>query len=103
MDSSIIGAFVGSTRATRENGGDVKLAKVNPDVGALFELTCLDQSSAYTLRRTRRSENTAPPCKEELLASRCKLRDPLGQRPPAKVLDGVPLDGLAALPPLVFR
>ncbi len=42
LDGSIIGAFVGSIRAARENGGNVKLAKVNPDVGALFELTCLD-------------------------------------------------------------
>ena len=42
LDSSIIGAFVGSIRAAREEGGDVKLAKVNPDVGTLFELTCLD-------------------------------------------------------------
>ena len=43
LDSSIIGALVGSMRAARENGGDVKLAKVNPDVQTVFELTRLDR------------------------------------------------------------
>ncbi len=42
LDSSVIGALVGSMRAARENGGDIKLAKVNPDVGTLFQLTRLD-------------------------------------------------------------
>ncbi len=43
LDSSIIGALVGAMRAARENGGDVELAEVNPDVRTLFELTRLDR------------------------------------------------------------
>lgn len=43
VDSSVIGALVGTMRTARDAGGDVKLARIPPDIAAIFELTRLDQ------------------------------------------------------------
>lgn len=42
IDSSGLGALVSLAKRLRELGGDVRLAGLNPDLRALFELTRLD-------------------------------------------------------------
>ena len=42
IDSSGLGALVSLAKRLREQGGDLRLAGLNPDLRALFELTRLD-------------------------------------------------------------
>jgi anti-sigma B factor antagonist len=43
MDSSGLGALVGGLRATREAGGDLRIARPNAQVRTVLELTTMDR------------------------------------------------------------
>ena len=48
IDSSGLGALVTISKQVREQGGDIRLAGLNEDLRALFELTKLDTLFAIT-------------------------------------------------------
>ncbi len=43
IDSACLGALISVVRRVRENGGDVKLAELNPEVSSIFQITRLDK------------------------------------------------------------
>lgn len=43
LDSSGLGALIGGLKATRQAGGDLRIARPTPAVSSVFELTNLDR------------------------------------------------------------
>jgi anti-sigma B factor antagonist len=58
IDSSGLGALVSLAKRVRELGGDLRLAGLNADLRALFELTRLD--ALFPLHATRRDALAVP-------------------------------------------
>ena len=57
IDSSGLGALVSISKKIREHGGELRLAELNEDLRALFELTKLDTLFAIAESRTEALAN----------------------------------------------
>ena len=57
IDSSGLGALVSISKKIREQGGELRLAELNEDLRALFELTKLDTLFAIAESRTEALAN----------------------------------------------